>query len=762
MPDERVPAREVLDPEAAADTADAGLVRGVRRNLVLWSGLTTLVVLLVLGVALYVAVARTLESSGVSQLDARMALITGRPPDVDDDSNPYGFRFGGPGSGTFSLILGPDGLPVGPDQRLPAGLPVTSAVTAAATTGRDVRSTDISGTPMRILTQTVRGRSGDLYTIQVVQDRTAEQRTLDVMVAVLLIGGLVVVLVASGFGFVYARRALVPIRESLTNQRTALRRQRDFAADASHELRTPLTVIRSSVDHLVRHRDEPVASVGSALEDIDAEVRHMTTMVEDLLLLARSDSGAIALERLPVDLGDVAADGASALAKPASDAGVAIEVDPQPVVVTGDQARLRQLVMILVDNAIRHSPSGGRVTVAVRAEGEGATLTVDDQGPGIRPEDLPHVFERFYRAAGAPGGGTGLGLAIAKWVVDRHGGRNPGGQPVDRRRRLQGSAPGRRQHGEGCGARGRGEVAPQPVSPHDPVVVGDRQRFVVLVTRHPAETREPHDERGRRIGVDEPQPRADDRKTSQAADGTAGPRIDDVLAALVRTGGCDGPVADLEDGRQPIRPIRMPDPDPPRPAARRLATGDDVPADVEQVVVGTGRVQQPRGLLDRPALDVPGRIEVAGTAGAPRIERTAAGRREVVAHREDVAHRRARLVLADRTAGQPTRLAVGPVRAEPPVDLAQVGEDRVDGGGRRRRRAQVEARGRPHHVLDPDRHSLAASDPGLVERGLEALRVGATRVGGAGDPVDRGALRGERLVMEHGFDDVGDLARPTA
>ena len=149
----------------------------------------------------------------------------------------------------------------------------------------------------------------------------------------------------------------------------------------------------------------------------------MTAIVEDLLLLARSDSGAVELERVPVDLGDVAADGASALGKPATDRGVRVEVDPQPAVVTGDPARLRQLVMILVDNAIRHSPTDGRVGVAVRADGGGATLTVEDDGPGIRPEDLPHVFERFYRAPGAPGGGTGLGLAIAAWIVDRHGGR---------------------------------------------------------------------------------------------------------------------------------------------------------------------------------------------------------------------------------------------------------------------------------------------------------------------------------------------------
>src|SRR4029077_10176053 len=115
---------------------------------------------------------------------------------------------------------------------------------------------------------------------------------------------------------------------SLAGQHAALRRQREFAADASHELRTPLTVIRSSVEHLDTHRREPVESVGSALGDIDDEVRHMTAIVEDLLLLARSDSGAVQLEHIPVDLGDVAADGASAMGKPATDRGVRGEVDP--------------------------------------------------------------------------------------------------------------------------------------------------------------------------------------------------------------------------------------------------------------------------------------------------------------------------------------------------------------------------------------------------------------------------------------------------
>ena len=423
MPDGIQPPSETTAPELAAEATDGRLIRSVRRNLVLWSGGTTLLILLGLAVVLYAAVAGSLANSGIAQLDARMSEIRGDKPDPQDETR-YGFIFGGRGSGTYALIVDPDGQVVtGPrTPHPPPGLPFRAAIAAAADSGRHVQTASLEGTPVRILTETV-DVEGRTFTVQIIQDRTAEQRTLETMLAVLIVGGLVVLLVAFGFGTIYARHALVPIRESLTNQRTALRRQREFAADASHELRTPLTVIRSSVDYLLRHKTEPVAAVGTALEDIDDEITHMASIVEDLLLLARSDSGAVDLDRVPLDLGDVAADGASALSKPATDRGVRVEVDPQPAVISGDPARLRQLVMILVDNAIRHSPADGRVAVQVRADGGGAALVVEDDGPGIRPEDLPHVFERFYRAQGAPGGGTGLGLAIASWIVNRHGGQ---------------------------------------------------------------------------------------------------------------------------------------------------------------------------------------------------------------------------------------------------------------------------------------------------------------------------------------------------
>jgi signal transduction histidine kinase len=396
------PGLDPVDNESLA--ADNRLVRTVRWRLVFWSGVSTLVVLAILGALLYWSAARTLESNGVQQLTLRTSQIVndlsrGRPGGPS-----YGFIFGGSSSGTFAMAVDADGNSLVGGPALPAGLPVQTSLAAAVANGEDVRPAVIGTLPIRAMTERVESPVGTIY-VQVIQDRTAEQQTLDAILRVLLIGGLVVILVSVAFGGVYARRALVPIRDSLAAQRAALRRQREFAADASHELRTPLTVIRSSVEHLRRN---PIESA---------------TTSDDLLLLARSDSGAIQLSRLPVDLGDVAADGTGALAKLAADRGIALGLDPEPVIVAGDHARLRQLIVILVDNAIRHTPRGGHVLVQVRADGRDAMVQVDDDGPGIRDEDMPKVFDRFWRAPGSASGGTGLGLAIAKSIVDLHEGR---------------------------------------------------------------------------------------------------------------------------------------------------------------------------------------------------------------------------------------------------------------------------------------------------------------------------------------------------
>ena len=259
-------------------------------------------------------------------------------------------------------------------------------------------------------------RTDGTLVVQVAQDISAEQRALNALLIVLIVGGFVAVVAAVVGGRVYATRALVPIRESL-------RRQREFAADASHELRTPLSVIQATVEHFERHPELRLGDEADALADVRAEIDHLTALVGDLLLLARTDSGVEELTAESFDLEPVVREGLDGLRAIAAERSVEIDVDAVAAPLTGDRTRLRQLATILADNAIRHGPAGSRVKVGLRPrEKGGATLTVDDQGPGIRPADRARVFDRFWRAPGASAGGTGLGLAIAHWVVDRHGG----------------------------------------------------------------------------------------------------------------------------------------------------------------------------------------------------------------------------------------------------------------------------------------------------------------------------------------------------
>lgn len=221
----------------------------------------------------------------------------------------------------------------------------------------------------------------------------------------------------------------------LDRLQASFRAQERFVADASHELRTPLTAIRGNVDVLSRQtrngsRVLMSGDLTPALDDIRVESDRMRRLLDDLLLLARSDAGEGArpfpVTHTPgVRLDAIASDAvrsASSLTQ-----GQIVELEaPRPVVVNGDPDRLRQLIMILLDNAIRHTPTGGHVRVAVASGADGsARIAVRDEGEGIAAEHIPHLFERFYRADGARGrasGGTGLGLAIARAICRAHGG----------------------------------------------------------------------------------------------------------------------------------------------------------------------------------------------------------------------------------------------------------------------------------------------------------------------------------------------------
>jgi two-component system OmpR family sensor kinase len=199
-------------------------------------------------------------------------------------------------------------------------------------------------------------------------------------------------------------------------------RLRQFVADASHELRTPLAAIRGYAE--LSRRGELPADAEYALVRISAQSERMTTLVEDLLLLARLDAGR-PLERREVDLTRLVVDAVSDAHAAGPGHRWQIALPEEPVTVPGDASRLAQVLANLLANARAHTPPGTAVTVALALEADGARLDVVDDGPGIPPELVPHVFERFARGSTSrsrANGSSGLGLAIVHAVVAAHGG----------------------------------------------------------------------------------------------------------------------------------------------------------------------------------------------------------------------------------------------------------------------------------------------------------------------------------------------------
>jgi two-component system, OmpR family, sensor kinase len=205
----------------------------------------------------------------------------------------------------------------------------------------------------------------------------------------------------------------------------ALRR---FTADASHELKTPLTVVRAGVERAITRHGMPQEAL-APLEETLQEVNRMTELLDSLLTLARADEGRADLHREPVDLREIIEEAGETGELLAEHAGVGIDIrlPSQPVVVAVDRSRLRQLALNLIENAVKYTPRGGQVSVALAGNDGRIVFTVADTGIGIAPGDLPHVFDRFWRADSArtrtsERSGTGLGLAICKWIAEAHGG----------------------------------------------------------------------------------------------------------------------------------------------------------------------------------------------------------------------------------------------------------------------------------------------------------------------------------------------------
>jgi signal transduction histidine kinase len=322
------------------------------------------------------------------------------------------------------------------------------------------RSVFIEDLHMRVLSVPLVIGNRPIGSLQLATSLVVVDRTLNVLVIVLLLGSVIAMAIAGVVGWLTTQRALAPL-EAVTQ--TALRiskaddlsrrisyqgppddevgqlihefnqtlhrlenlfnTQRRFLADVGHELRTPLTVIKGNVDLIQR--------IGSfdeeSLSSIQNEVDRLTRMVGDLLLLAQAESGKLPLDIRLVEMDTLLLEVLNEMSVLAQDKLMLRLGEIDQVLVCGDLDRLKQVLVNLVGNAINYTPSGGVVTLELGKVDQQSKLTIQDTGPGIPGEDLPHVFERFYRGEKSrtrsrDGKGFGLGLSIAYWIIRNHGG----------------------------------------------------------------------------------------------------------------------------------------------------------------------------------------------------------------------------------------------------------------------------------------------------------------------------------------------------
>lgn len=374
-------------------------------------------ILAVLGTAVYFSLARSLEDEVDRDLQVRGDQMAASLRQLDA-SNLRAGREGYSG-GLFYLVIDNAGQVLANPQKvtLDPGLSLPRAADASPylfTVSIDNQPTRLYVRPLTIL----RSQVGALITGQSLDP---EQAALQRLLLLLIAGGAAGLVLSFGGGWLLSGLALVPIKR-------AFDRQQEFVADASHELRTPLTILRAAVDLLHQHRTEPLAANGELFDDLRQELLRIERLTGDLLTLARRDLNQLDLAFGEVDMAGLAAEVVRRTAPLAQERriGLKFEGGTDLLLAEVDPDRIQQVLLILVDNAMKYTPAGGRVVVSARRQGANVIVSVADNGEGIPPEHLPRIFDRFYRvdrARSRASGGTGLGLAIAKSLVDAHGGQ---------------------------------------------------------------------------------------------------------------------------------------------------------------------------------------------------------------------------------------------------------------------------------------------------------------------------------------------------
>jgi signal transduction histidine kinase len=393
----------------------------IRSRLTLWFVATFTVILLALGGGLFVvirhqylqqldrslddATTELIQAAHIREMEADSA--TGRVVDaVDELRIPERTLY----------LLDAEGNAVRPAV---AETWVRAAARAAAAQGKVEHEEEVSGDrTLRLHAVRFELASGTRMIAVAVADKVELQNRYASLIAAFGGAAVVALLLIAAGTVLLVRTSMAPVERSLEQMRR-------FMADAAHELRTPLTIIRSRAEVTLQQSREPQA-YADALRGIEAESKRLGGIVADLLTLSRVDAGERTAERHRVFLDDIVADAAASTQPIAEMRGVSLEMEEfEESPVFGDAELLRQMAVILLENAIKFTPAGGRVRVRVAARGAKARLEVEDTGVGIATEKVPRIFDRFYRgdAARQPGEGAGLGLAIAKWIADAHSAR---------------------------------------------------------------------------------------------------------------------------------------------------------------------------------------------------------------------------------------------------------------------------------------------------------------------------------------------------
>jgi heavy metal sensor kinase len=347
-----------------------------------------------------------------------------------------------------------------------ARLPDLSVVPADRPVLSDLPDPRSPGARLRVAAQQVRIEPrGPTYLVAVCESFDAVSAELAVLRQVFLIAVPLALTLAGLGGWFLARRSLAPVvamsesarrigaanlddrlpvsnprdelghlaasfNELLARLNAAFAQQRQFMADASHELRTPLHVLRTAAAVTLERPRREEAEYRDALTMIDGQAARLAHMVEEMFTLARADAGRRPVERRDLYLDELVAEASRAAGVLAARKGVTVELaEAAETPFRGDENLLRQMLLNLLDNAIRYTPAGGQVRVRLGREEAALLVTVADTGAGIPAEAQPHVFERFYRAdksrsraESVNGGGAGLGLSIARWAAEAHGG----------------------------------------------------------------------------------------------------------------------------------------------------------------------------------------------------------------------------------------------------------------------------------------------------------------------------------------------------